>query len=37
MLATLEGDLLLGLAHGALHSEHDLLGGLRLLIRENKK
>ena len=34
MLASLDGDLLLGLAHSALHSEHDLLGGLGLLLED---
>lgn len=34
VLATLEGELSLGLALGALQSEHDLLGGLCLLVED---
>lgn len=32
MLAALDGELLLGLASGALHTENNLLGGLSLLV-----
>lgn len=34
MLASLDGELLTVLALGALHSQHDLLGGLGLLSED---
>jgi hypothetical protein len=34
VLATLQSELLLGLAHGALETEDDLLGGLGLLVED---
>lgn len=34
MLASFQGKLGLGLADSALQSQHDLLGGLRLLVKD---